>query len=123
MRDGKVLLVKRAHMPGLGLWAIPGGRVNPGETLQDAAAREILEETGITIRPLEPIHVFDHIDRDDEGRLRFHYVIVDLMAEYVTGEPVAHDDALEADFFAPGEIVPEATSKTTLALLKKIGFC
>jgi len=122
MRDSKILLVKRAHMPGKGLWAIPGGRVNPGETLQEAAAREIMEETGILVRALEPVHVFDYIERDDEGKIRFHYVIVDLMAQYVSGEPTAQDDALEARFFSPEELGKETTSESTLELLKKIGF-
>ena len=95
-RDDKVLLVKRANHPGQGLWAIPGGRVKLGETLQEAAMREVKEETGVIVNPKDPVYVFDVIDRDDEGGIRFHYVIVDLLAEYLSGEPDAGTDASEA---------------------------
>ncbi len=121
-RGGAVLLVKRAHMPGKGLWAIPGGRVEAGETLADAARREILEETGIVIDPGDPIYAFDYIERGHNGSLRFHYVIVDLWAAYVSGEPTGGDDAVEARFMTPAEIACERLSRTTLDLLKRLGF-
>lgn len=121
-RDGKVLLVRRAHMPGKGLWAIPGGRVNPGETLPEAARREILEETGVVINLGEVIHAFDYIERNQDGTLMFHYVVVDFMGEYVSGEPAAHDDALDARFMTLDEMYAERVSSSTVELLKKIGF-
>jgi len=92
----KVLLVRRNQNPAKGLWAIPGGSVKLGETLQEAAEREIKEETGITIRAKTPCYTFDVIERDEQLGIRFHYVIVDLTADYVSGEPVAGDDASEA---------------------------
>jgi ADP-ribose pyrophosphatase len=97
--------------------------VEIGETLQEAAEREILEETGIQIRALKPIYTFDVIDRDVAGKVRFHYVIVDLAADYVMGEPVAGDDALEARWISAREINVLEVSAATLKLLKtRYGF-
>jgi len=118
-----VLLVRRGQAPAKDLWAIPGGSVEIGETLQEAAEREILEETGIQIRALKPIYTFDVIDRDAVGKVRFHYVIVDLAADYVMGEPVAGDDALEARWISAREINGLEVSAATLKLLKtRYGF-
>ena len=122
-KDGCVLLVRRGQPPAEDLWAIPGGSVEIGETLQEAAEREILEETGIQIRASKPIYTFDVIDRDAVGKVRFHYVIVDLAADYIMGEPAAGDDALEASWVSAKEINTLAVSAATLKLLKtKFGF-
>jgi 8-oxo-dGTP diphosphatase len=117
-RDDKVLLVKRCNLPGKGLWAIPGGRVKLGETMKEAARREVKEETGVVISPKEPVFVFDLIDRDDEGRIRFHYVIVELLAEYLSGEPNPGTDASEARWISSQELKELPVSKTTRELLK-----
>ena len=117
-KDDKVLLVRRGKPPAEDLWAIPGGRVEIGETLQQAAEREILEETGIIIRALEPVFTFDVIDRDVDGRARFHYVIVDLTADYIRGDPRAGDDASAACWVSPHELVHLKVSPTTRRLLK-----
>lgn len=100
VHHGKVLLVQRGRPPGAGLWAIPGGRQRLGETLQQAAEREILEETGVTIRATLPVYTCEHIERDEHDALRYHYVIVDLAAEYLGGEPQAGDDASAARWVA-----------------------
>jgi len=122
-KDERVLLVRRGQPPSEDLWAIPGGSVEIGETLQEAAEREILEETGITVRAGEPVYTFDVIDRDSAGKIRFHYVIVDLAADYVTGEPKAGDDAAEARWVTAQEIDTLPVSPPTLKLLKtKFGF-
>ena len=118
-----VLLVRRGQPPAEDLWAIPGGSVEIGETLQEAAEREILEETGIQIQAAKPIYTFDVIDRDAAGNVRFHYVIVDLAADYVMGEPLAGDDALEARWVSAREINGLEVSAATLKLLKnRFGF-
>jgi 8-oxo-dGTP diphosphatase len=120
VRDGRVLLVRRGHPPSEGLWAIPGGSVELGETLQEAAEREIMEETGLTIRAGEPVHTFDVILRDAAGRVQFHYVIVDLLADYVRGEVHSGDDARDARWVTSGELEKLAVNQTTLELLKKL---
>jgi ADP-ribose pyrophosphatase len=122
-KDERVLLVRRGQPPSKNLWAIPGGSVEIGETLQEAAEREILEETGIKIQAGEPVFTFDVIDRDGTGKIRFHYVIVDLAADYVTGDPQAGDDAAEARWVSAQEIDELQVSTPTLNLLKtKFGF-
>ncbi len=118
-KDNKVLLVRRGKPPAEGLWAIPGGRIEIGETLQEAAEREIFEETGMTIRALEPVYTFDVIDQDAGGRTRFHYVIVDLTADYIRGEPRAGDDALAARWVSSDELAALKVSSKTRQLLKE----
>ena len=122
-KNERVLLVRRGQPPSEDLWAIPGGSVEIGETLQEAAEREILEDTGIQIRAGEPVFTFDTIDRDRSGEIRFHYVIVDLVADYVSGDPKAGDDAAEARWVSAPEINTLQVSAPTLRLLKdKFGF-
>ena len=94
-KNDRVLLVRRGQPPSQDLWAIPGGRVELGETLQEAAEREILEETGITICAREPVYTFDYIEQDGSDNPRFHYVIVDLIADYVSGKTRPGDDAAD----------------------------
>ena len=89
VHDGAVLMVRRARAPSRGVWAVPGGRIELGETLAEAAEREVREETGVRVRAGEPVWSFDSVVRDAGGRIAFHYVIVDLLADYVAGEPRA----------------------------------
>ncbi len=103
IRGKEVLLVRRGKEPSKGLWSIPGGLVEIGETVRDAVKREVLEETGIDVEPRDLFEVVDAIHRDEEGRCRFHYVIVDYMSEYRRGEPVAGGDVSEARWVAAGE--------------------
>jgi 8-oxo-dGTP diphosphatase len=117
-KDHKVLLVRRGKPPAEDLWAIPGGRVEIGETLPAAAEREIFEETGITIHALKPVYTFDVIERDSSDRIRFHYVIVDLIADYVRGNIRAGDDATAARWVSSDELASLKLSSKTRQLLK-----
>jgi 8-oxo-dGTP diphosphatase len=122
-KDNRVLLVRRGKPPAEDLWAIPGGRVEIGETLQEAAEREIMEETGVTIRALVPVYTFDVIDLDTRGRIQFHYVIVDLTAEYIGGEPRAGDDAAAARWVSSDELsMLKVSSKTRQLLTAQFNF-
>ena len=122
VHDGAVLLVRRGRAPARGVWAVPGGRVELGETLAEAVEREVREETGVRVRAGEPVWSFDSVVRDEEGRIAFHYVIVDLLADYVSGEPRARDDADEARWARPEELSGLLVSKPTLELLGRLGF-
>lgn len=119
IRNNKVLLVKRKQPPGEGLWAVPGGRVELGETLQEAAEREVKEETGVIIRAGHPVYTFEVIERDDAGYIRFHYVIVDVVADHVSGEPNPGDDACEARWVTSEELQDLPVSQTTQEVLTR----
>jgi 8-oxo-dGTP diphosphatase len=122
IKDDRVLLVCRGKPPAFGEWAIPGGSVELGETLQQAVERELLEETGITVRAGEICHTFEAVKRDDDGRVRFHYLIIDLTAEYLSGEPVPASDVTEAAWLTSGDLAGRSINATTLELLNKLGF-
>lgn len=98
-RDGQVLLVRRANPPDAGRWGFPGGKVDPGETLEQAAIRELAEETGVVARAERVFTAVDAFDYDARGALRHHYVLVAVLCSWVSGEPVAADDALDAGWF------------------------
>jgi len=121
--DGAVLLVQRRNPPCANEWAIPGGKVRLGETLQQAAEREILEETGIRIKAGEPVYAFDLIEGDATGDVRWHYAIIDLQAEYLGGEIRAGNDATAAAWFRPEDLKRIPLNATTRKLLKsRFGF-
>ena len=114
-KEDKVLLVLRGKPPAENQWSIPGGCVELGETLQEAAEREIAEETGIVIHAKKPVYTFDVIEHDEDGYIRFHYVIIDLAADYVSGELRAGDDAIDVNWVSHKDLnhlnVSDATRK------------
>jgi len=94
--DLEVLLVKRRYSPFRGMWSIPGGHVEPGETILEAARRELMEETGIDAEPIGIIHVHELVAEGPRGLT--HYVLIDVLMGYRGGEPRAGSDALDARF-------------------------
>ena len=103
VRDGRALLVRRGKPPLYGRWTVPGGTVELGETLEEAVVREMEEETGLRVEPLEVLAVFDRIDRDGE-RVAYHYVIVDYLCRWRSGEARAASDALDVAWATPEDL-------------------
>ena len=100
-RDGNVLLVKRGKAPALDLWSLPGGHVELGETVKQAAARELAEETGITAALTHLVDCLDIIHRTPEGTVDRHYVIAVFTGLWTDGEPVPMDDAAAVQWRDP----------------------
>ena len=123
VHQNKVLLILRGEAPAKGMWAVPGGSVNIGETLQAAAEREVLEETGLQIKAGEVIYSFEKIQHDKAGQVQYHYVILDLEAEPLDpAQPLAPaDDAIEAGWFTLADLdrLNLPVSETTWTLLQK----
>ena len=103
IEDGRVLLVKRGHPPLAGEWSIPGGVLELGETLREAAIREAQEETCLTVETADLLGVYDRLLRDDNGHTLYHFVLVDFLCRRVGGEAQAADDADEVRWFTPAE--------------------
>jgi ADP-ribose pyrophosphatase len=122
IHEGKVLLIKRGVAPNEGLWAVPGGTLELGESLKQCAERETLEETGLVVRAETPVYAFDYVERDPVGEIRFHFVIVDLKATYIGGKPVGQDDALEARWVGKDDIEALPVGENTLKLLRYVKF-
>ena len=96
VHEGKVLLAMRGKEPSLGKWGIPGGVVEVGETLHEAVKREVFEETSVCVEPIKLLTVFDSINRDDDGRVHYHYILFEYLCRYVSGEIQANSDAPDA---------------------------
>jgi ADP-ribose pyrophosphatase YjhB (NUDIX family) len=117
-RGKRVLLVKRRHPPNQGLWALPGGLVELGETVQEAAAREVLEETGLRIKIEGLIDVQSDLHRDRHSRLEYHYVIVDYLAKPVGGRLRLNSESLASGWFTSNQISRLRTTEGTKTVLE-----
>ena len=123
IRDGDLyLLIKRAAEPDAGLWSIPGGLVEVGERAAEAVVREAKEETGLDVEIEEVLGVVDKIVRDDDSRIRFHFVIVDYMAARKGGSLEASSDALDARWVRADEFPGYELSPTLVELLKRVNL-
>ena len=121
IEDDGVVLVKRAHPPIQGHWSIPGGVLEVGEMVRDAAVREAREETGLTVEPGELLGVYDRILRDPEQRVQYHYVLVDFLCRRIGGELLAASDAAEVRWFTREELPGLNLAEDTLEVIQK-GF-
>jgi len=111
--DGRVLVIKRRFEPLAGRWSLPGGALEVGETLAEGLAREMKEETGLDVEVGPVVDVFDRITRDEQGRARFHYVLVDFLCTIRAGTPVAGSDVAEVALVEMGDLAGyELTPKT-----------
>jgi ADP-ribose pyrophosphatase len=118
VRAGAALLVRRGKEPLRGRWVVPGGTVELGETLEEAVAREVLEETGIVVRPREVMKVFDAIERDGPI-VRFHYVVVDYRCDFVSGELRAGSDATAVEWVDEADLGSYDVPSLALELLRR----
>ncbi|MGZ6465550.1 MAG: NUDIX hydrolase [Bdellovibrionota bacterium] len=118
--DGsRVVLVKRGRAPLMGKWSIPGGVLEVGETLRKAVVREVIEETGLTVEPGELLGVFERVVPDEQGRMKYHYVLIDFLCRRVTGELAAGDDADEVRWFQREELAGlDLATETEEVILK-----
>ncbi|SCZ04506.1 NUDIX hydrolase [Microvirga guangxiensis] len=106
IHEGRALLVRRANPPDAGLWGFPGGKIEFGETVADAAARELLEETGVKGEAQDVITTLDILVPSDDGTIRQHYILIAVRCRWLSGLPQAGDDALEACWFPIHDLDP-----------------
>lgn len=117
--EGRVVVVRRGHEPLKGEWSIPGGVLEIGETLRAGAAREALEETGLVVEAGEVLEVLDRIVRDKEGRIQFHYVLIDFLCRVTGGELRAGEDADEARWLNAEELDEFPIADSAAEVLRK----
>jgi mutator protein MutT len=121
VENGRALVVRRGTEPLKGEWSIPGGVVELGETLRQAAAREAREETGLEVEPGVVLEVVDRIMRDAERKVQYHYVLVDFLCRRVSGEACPGADASELRWITPEELQSFSISDSAAAVIRK-GF-
>jgi 8-oxo-dGTP diphosphatase len=117
--DGRALLIRRGHPPLEGEWSIPGGTLEVGETLLEGVRRELSEETGCQVRVLDLVEVFERIFSDANGRVQYHFVILDYLCEFVSGEVRAGGDVVEAAWAAEPELAKYSLTPTATRVIRK----
>jgi len=119
VRDGLVLIVRRANPPLQGEWSIPGGALDLGEKLRDGVAREVREETGLEVEVGPVLDVFDSIFPDAEGRTQYHYVLVDYLCRPLSGTAIAASDATELRWAKPDDLPALGMKQVTIEVIQK----
>jgi 8-oxo-dGTP diphosphatase len=119
IKGDRVLLVKRAHPPLQAEWSIPGGVLEVGELVRQAAIREAREETGLSVEPMELLGVYDRILRNPEKRVQYHYVLIDFLCRLVAGDLSAASDAAEVRWVTRDELPALSLAEDTLDVIGK----
>jgi ADP-ribose pyrophosphatase YjhB (NUDIX family) len=119
VHEGRVVLVKRRFEPLAGQWSIPGGAVETGETLESCLIREMAEETGFVVEVGPVVEVLDRITHDDDGRVLYHFVLIDYLCWPVGGELRAGSDVAEAVLAEPSELAQYQLTEKALAVLER----
>jgi len=119
VRDGRALIIRRAQEPRKGEWSLPGGVVELGERLVDAVRRELREETGLRVDVGPIVETFDRVHHDGDGRVRFHFVIVDFLCRAAEGEPVAGTDADALAWVTAEELDAYGVNPHAAAVIRK----
>ena len=119
IENGKVLLARRGQPPLQGRWTLPGGMVELGEALEDALRREVLEETGWTVRVGQQLALFDFIEKDEEDRVRYHYVLADFFCKRLDGELRAGSDVTNVRLVSPVELDEYRLTARSLEVIRE----
>ena len=116
---GKLLLIRRAYEPSSGLWSIPGGLLEVGESLEEAVVREIEEETGIKVEVKELLDVLNFVIKDEAGKVKYHYVLIDFLAKPVGGELRPSRETLDVRWVSLKDIEKYSLTRTARRLISK----
>ncbi len=118
VRQDSILLVERGRSPLKGYWSVPGGVLETGERLEEAVVREVREETGLVVKPLAVVEIFERIMRDRHGRAEYHYVLIDYLCKVVKGTPAPSDDARRVAWVRRSDLPGLKLTEGTLAVIE-----
>ena len=117
--NGRILLARRTNPPMQGEWSIPGGLVESGETIKEAVIREVREETGLEIEPVQLVEVFERVLRDKEARVQYHFVLIDYLCRLLSGEARAGSDVSDLVWATADELESHSVAEETRRVIHK----